>query len=64
MKQILHTGYQGIEKTKSNVRSTMYWHNIDKNIDEMISNCNKNIDTSILMKTSCRMKCLRMFGIK
>ena len=40
MKQILHTGHLGIERTKSNARSTMYWPNIDKNINEMISNCN------------------------
>ena len=37
MKQILYTGHQ---RTKSNARSTMYWPNIDKNINEMISNCN------------------------
>ena len=30
----------GIERTKSNVRPTMYWRNIDKDINEMISNCN------------------------
>ena len=35
MKQILHTGHLGIERTKSNARSTMYWPNIDK-----ISNSN------------------------
>ena len=40
MKQILHTGHLGIERTKSNARSTMYWPNIDKDINEMISNCN------------------------
>ena len=40
MKQILHTGHLGIEMTKSNARSTMYWTNIDKDINEMISNCN------------------------
>ena len=34
------TGHLGIERTKSNARSTMYWPNIDKNINEMISNCN------------------------
>ena len=40
MKQILHTGNLGIERTKSNARSTMYWPNIDKDINEMISNYN------------------------
>ena len=40
MKQILHTGHLGIERTKSNARSTMYWSNIDKDINEMISKCN------------------------
>ena len=40
MKQILHTGYLGIERTISNIRSTMYWPYIDKGINEMISNCN------------------------
>ena len=40
MKQILHTGHLGIERTKSNNRSTMYWPNIDKDINQMISNCN------------------------
>ena len=33
MKQILHTGHLGIEGAKSNARSTIYWPNIDKNID-------------------------------
>ena len=40
MKQVLHTGHLGIERIKSNARSMMYWPNIDKVIDEMISNCN------------------------
>ena len=40
MKQILHTGHLGIDRTKSNARSTMCWPNIDKDINEMISNCN------------------------
>ena len=40
MKQVLHTGHLGIKSTKSNARSTMYWSNIDKDINEMISNCN------------------------
>ena len=39
-KQILHTGHLDIERTKSNARSTMYWSNIDKDIEELISNCN------------------------
>ena len=33
MKQILHTGHLGIERAKSNARSTIYWPNRDKNID-------------------------------
>ena len=40
MKQILHSDHLGIDMTKSNARSKMYWPNIDKDIDEMISNCN------------------------
>ena len=32
--------YTGIERIKSNARSTMYWPNIDKDIDEMTRNCN------------------------
>ena len=40
MKQILHTGHLDIERTKSNAISRMYWSNIDKDIYEMISNCN------------------------
>ena len=40
MKQILHTGHLSIERTKLNARSAMYWPNIDKDIDGMISNCN------------------------
>ena len=40
MIQILHTDHLGIERTKVNARSTMYWPNIDKDIDKMISNCN------------------------
>ena len=31
MKQILHTFHLGIERTKLNVRSTMYWPNIEIN---------------------------------
>ena len=40
MKQILHTAHQGIERTKSNARSRMYSSNIDKDVDEIINNCN------------------------
>ena len=40
MKQILYTGHLGIERTKSNARSTMHWPSIDKDINKMISNCN------------------------
>ena len=36
----LHTGHLGIERTQSNAISTMYWPNIAKDTDEMISNCN------------------------
>ena len=36
---MLHTGHQGIERTKSNVRSTMYWPNTDMGINR-ICNCN------------------------
>ena len=38
MEQILHTGQLGIERTKSNVRSTMYWPNTDEDTQEMKSN--------------------------
>ena len=34
-----NAGHQGIERTKSNVRSTMYWPNADKGINR-IGNCN------------------------
>ena len=40
MKEILHTGHLGIERKKSNARSTLPWPNIDKGINEMITNCN------------------------
>ena len=40
MKQVLYTGHPGIKRTKSIAISTMYWPNIDKDIDQMISNCN------------------------
>ena len=35
MQNILHTGHLGIERIKSNARSTMYWPSSDKGIDEM-----------------------------
>ena len=40
MQNILHTGHLGIERIKSNVRSTMYWPSSEKGIGEMISICN------------------------
>ena len=40
MKQILHTGHIGIERTKLNARSTIYWPNTDKDIKKMVSNSN------------------------
>ena len=40
MQEILHTGHLDIKRTKSNARSRMYWPNIDKDLDEMVSNCN------------------------
>ena len=40
MKEILYTGHLGIERKKSNARSTLSWPNIDKGINEMITYCN------------------------
>ena len=39
MKQILHTGHLGIERTKVNARGTMYWPNIITDIESMVANC-------------------------
>ena len=35
----LHTGHQGMEKTKSYARDIVYWPGMSKDIDNMISNC-------------------------
>ena len=42
MKQIIRTGRLGIERAILNARSAcqMYWPNIDKDINKMISSCN------------------------
>ena len=34
------TGHLGFNRTKLNARSKIYWPIIDKDIHEMISNCN------------------------
>ena len=39
MKKLLHTGYIGIEKTKTRVRETMCWPNINGEIEDMIKTC-------------------------
>ena len=39
MKQILHIGHLGIECTKVNDRGTMYWPNINTDIENMVANC-------------------------
>ena len=39
MKQILHIGHLGIERTKVNARGTMYWPNINTDIENMVANC-------------------------
>lgn len=36
---ILHEGHQGIEKTKSLARSTVYWPNINQEIENKIKQC-------------------------
>ena len=40
MKQFSRADHLGIESAKSNARSTMYWLKVNKDINEMISNCN------------------------
>ena len=40
MKKILHTGHLGIERTKLNARSALYWPGICNELTEMVSNCN------------------------
>ena len=37
---LLHLSYQGIEKTLSRARKTVYWPGITKDITDIISNCN------------------------
>ena len=39
MKQILHIGHLGIERTKVNARRTIYWPNINTDIENMVANC-------------------------
>ena len=39
MKQILHIGHLGIENIKVNARGTMYWPNINNDIENMVANC-------------------------
>ena len=39
-KQILQSGNLGIDRTKLNASSTMYWPNIYKDIDEVRIHCN------------------------
>ena len=41
MKQILHIGHVGIERTKVNARGTMYWPDINTDIENMVANCNE-----------------------
>ena len=40
IKEVLHTGHLGIERTKSNARQTIFWPGIDKTITDMVTNCN------------------------
>ena len=39
MKEFLHHGYIGIEKTKMQARDAIYWPNINAEITDMISSC-------------------------
>ena len=39
MKQILHIGHLGTEQIKVNARGTMYWPNINTDIENMVVNC-------------------------
>ena len=39
MKQKLHIGHLGIERTKSKARGTMYWPNINTDIENIVANC-------------------------
>ena len=38
MKQILHIGRLDIERTKVNARGTMYWPNINTDIENIVAN--------------------------
>nr|XP_034322405.1 uncharacterized protein K02A2.6-like [Crassostrea gigas] len=40
----LHTGHMGTEKTKRTARNIVYWPNINRDVDEMISQCNTCMD--------------------
>ena len=44
MKQVLHHGHVGIEKTKRNARNSLYLPNINAEITNMISNCSACIE--------------------
>ena len=39
IKQILHAGHLGIERTKCNDRSALFWPNMNEELSEMIKNC-------------------------
>ena len=39
MEQVLHIFHLGIERTKVNARGTMYWPNINTDIENMVENC-------------------------
>ena len=41
MKQILHIGHLGIKRTKVKARGTMYWPNINTDIEHMVANCDE-----------------------
>lgn len=61
---MLHTGHQGIERTKSNVRSTKYWPNTDMGINR-ICNCNTfKITTEVCDKVAIDLfVCLNKFRV-
>ena len=39
IKKCLHTGHLGIERTKSNARSALFWPNMNEELTDMIKNC-------------------------
>lgn len=39
MRRILHQAHLGIEKTKSNARQALFWPNMNKEIEDMVRNC-------------------------